>query len=428
MQISRKDESKTNITLTIVAEAEELTKLKNHTLEHFRTKLKLSGFRTGKAPLSVVEKNVDPQTLQTEFLDEAINSLYRRTIESQNIRPTGNPQVSIKKFVPFTVLEFDAAVEVVGPIKLGDYKKIKKTKGKVSVSAKDVERVLEDLAKRAAERKDVKRAAKKGDEVVLDFSGKDQKGQPIKGADGKDYPLVLGSNSFIPGFEDNLIGLNPDESKDFTLTFPKDYGVKALANKKVTFAVTIKKVNEILEAKLDDKFASKVGPFKTLQELKDDIKKQLLVEKQQQANRALENEIIQELVSKSDLELPESLVTEQIERLKNEVRQNLVYRGQTWQEMLDAEGLSEEEFTKKQLRPEAEQRVKTGLLLAEVSIAEKLEINPEELDVRMDALRAQYTDPTMQAELAKPEAKRDIASRMLTEKTVERLVSIATKS
>lgn len=307
-----------------------------------------------------------------------------------------------------------------------DYTKVKKTKTIEKVTAKDVDGVIDSLKTRAADKKEADRAAKDSDELVIDFKGTDAKGEPIKGADGNDYPLILGSNTFIPGFEENLIGMKPGEEKTFTLTFPKDYGVKALASKKVTFAVTAKKVQEIIEPKLDDAFAAKIGPFKTVDELKADIKKQLEAEKENQAQRKLENEVIIEIVDKSKLDLPEPLVDEQVERLKDEVRQNLMYRGQTWDEMLEAEGKSEEEYAKTELRPEAERRVKTGLVLAEISVAEKLEVTPEELEVRMQLLRGQYQDPAMQAELAKPESQREIASRLLTEKTVDRLVALAT--
>jgi trigger factor len=427
MQITKKQNSDTNVTLTIAATQGDLDSIRKHVLAHFQAKLKLPGFRQGKAPLNIVEKSADQNALQAEFIDEAINHLYQKAVADSNVRPVDNPQVSIKKFVPFTELEFDASVDVLGNIKLADYKKVKKSQSEAKVTDADVNAVIDNLKTRAAERKSVERAAKDGDELIVDFEGKDQKGKAISGADGKDYPLLLGSNTFIPGFEDNLIGLKPGEIKTFTLTFPKDYGVKALANQKVDFTVTVKTINEISDPKLDDAFAAKVGPFKSVTELKADIAKQLEVEKQTQVARELENDIIQEIVDKSTLTLPESLVSEQIERLKTEVRQNLVYRGQTWQEMLDTTGKTEGEYEETELKPEAERRVKTGLVLAEISVAEKLEVSPEELEVRMQILKGQYQDAAMLAELEKPEARREIASRLLTEKTVQRLVEICKK-
>lgn len=426
MQVTRKEISNTKVSLNIIADEAELTKIKNHVLAHFQMKTKVAGFRIGKAPLHVIEKHVDQPALQSEFLDEAINALYQSAITKEKIKAFGSPNVSLKKFVPFTILEFDIEVEVLGKVNLVNYKKIKKTRAKVAVTSKDVLEVIDNLKKRYASKEAVKRLSKSGDEVVIDFNGVDSAKKPIKDADGKDYPLILGSDTFIPGFEDNIIGLKAGDKKTFSLKFPKDYGVKTLANKKVSFTVTVKVVNQLTEPKLDEQFIAKIGPFKTIDDLKTDIKKQLEIEKQNQANRQLENELILEIVSKSELSLPESLVSEQIDYLKNEVRQNLIYKGQTWQEMLDSENLTDDDFEKQQLRPEAEKRVKTGLVLAEISVKEKLDVSPEELDERMQLLKKQYTDEKMQAELAKPESRQEIASRLLTEKTVDLLVKMAT--
>lgn len=427
MQISKKQNSDTNVTLTISASQEDLASVKKHVLGHFQAKLKVAGFRQGKAPLNVIEKQADPNALQAEFIDEAINHLYQKVISGGEVKPVASPQVSIKKFVPFTELEFEAAVDVMGKITLADYKKIKKTKSLPTVTEKDVQDVINSLRSRAAKRSAINRPAKDGDELIIDFKGTNQKGEAINGADGKDYPLLLGSKTFIPGFEDNLLGVKAGEEKTFTLTFPKDYGVKALANKKVTFAVTVKTVYEIAEPTLDDAFAATVGPFTSVDQLKTDIKKQLRSEKENQVARQFENDIIQDIVEGSKVALPHSLVSEQIERLKNEIRQNLTYRGQTWQEMLESENLTEEEYISTELKPEAERRVKTGLILAEISVKEKIDVTPEELEVRMQILKGQYQDAAMLAELEKPEARREIASRLLTEKTVQHLAKICQK-
>jgi trigger factor len=425
MQTSRNDITPTKIKLSIVAAEQELQQIKHHVLEHFARTTKLPGFRSGKAPLPIVEKHVDQNALQAQFIDEAINRLYQKAIASEGVRMVGSPIINLVKFVPYSTLEFEAEVEVLGNVTLADYKKIKKSPEKITVTAKDVEDVLGSLRLRSADKKAVTRAAQSGDELVIDFTGKDQKGNDINGAEGTDYPLILGSKTFIPGFENNLIGLKAGQEKTFTLTFPKDYGVKVLANKKVTFTVTVKNVHKVTEPNVDDAFAAKVGPFSSVQELKDDIKRQLQLEKQSQADRTFENELIQAIVDKSKVELPETLIQEQIERLKGEVRQNLAYRGQTWQEMLKAEGCTEDEYIREQLKPEAERRVKTGLVLAEISVQEQLEVTPEELEIRMQTLKSQYTDQMMQAELNKPEARHDIASRMMTEKTVQHLVDLA---
>ena len=427
MQIKRNDISSTKIKLTISADSDDISKIKDKVLTKFQASSKIPGFRQGKAPLSVVEKHIESSTLQAEFIDEAINSLYAGAINQEKIKPFGSPKITLSKFVPFTTLEFEAEADTLGKIKLADYKKVKKQPTKAKVTAEDVNEVIDSLRTRSATKKEVTRASKEFDEVVIDFKGVDSKKQPIKGADGKDYALTLGSKAFIPGFEDNLIGMKPKEEKTFDLKFPKDYGVKDLSNKKVTFTVKVNKINEINKPKLDAEFADKIGPFKTVAEMKEDIKKHLLAEKQKQEDQKLENEIVLEVVDNSQVDLPDVLVSEQIERLKTEVRQNLTYRGQTWQEMLEEEGVSEEQFIDNQLKPEAERRVKTGLVLSEISVKENLDVTKNELDTRMQELKDQYSDQAMQAELAKPEAKQEIASRMITEKTVKKLVELATK-
>lgn len=421
MHITKKNTSPTKLSLTIVADQAILDEVKQQTLRDFRQKVTIQGFRSGKAPLGMVEKHVDPAQMQTEFVERAVNRLYIDALTEENIRPVSQPQITIQKFVPFTVLEFAAELEVIGTVKLPDYTKIKLAAKSISVSAKDVDDVLANLKTRAAERTIVERPAKNGDEVVLDFTGQEaETKQSISGADGKDYPLVLGSDAFIPGFEKNLAGMKAGDEKSFTLTFPKDYGVAALQDKKVIFTVKVSKVQAIEAAKIDDAFAAKVGPFKTVADLKTDIKKQLTAERQTQADREYENELITKITEKSDVAVPAALIDEELDRLEKDERQNLVYRGQTWQEHLDAEGVTEAEH-REQNRTPAEARVKAGLVLSEIAEKEKLDVTAEELDARMQQLKGQYTDQTMQAELDKPESRREIASRLLTEKTILKL-------
>lgn len=427
MQIKLTRNNPTNVTLSVDADAETLKKLKEATLKRFNTEnLKIPGFRAGKAPIDLVEKNVDPQLLQTEFIDNALNFYYNQAIVKEQLRVAGEPQVKLSKFVPFTTLEFEVTVDVLGEVKLPDYKKVQKTKTSPQIAAKDVNEVLASLQKRLADKKDVSRAAKKGDEAWIDFKGVDTKEKPVPGAEGKDYPLLLGSSTFIPGFEDGVIGMKPGDEKQFTLSFPKDYSVKSLQNQKVTFTVALKKLQELNEPKLDDSFAAKAGPFKTLAELKDDIKRQLKLERQAEADRQFENDLLRELASKTKVEIPESVVDEQVARAEQDEKQNLAYRGQTWEEHLKAEGVTEEEHRKKN-RPEAMEQLKVGIMLGAIGDKESIEVTPEEIEVRLQLLKGQYGDPAMQKELDKPQARQDIAARIRTEKIVDKLVGYATK-
>ena len=357
MQVTQKNLSDTSVQLTLVADAQMLDAVKQEALQHIAKGAKLQGFRQGKAPLSLIEKNADPTTLQTEFLDLAMNQLYVAALEEQKLRPVSQPKVNVKKFVPFDTLELEVEVEVVGDVKLADYKKVKIDMPAVKVTAEEVNEVIENLRSREAEKVDVDRAAKDGDEVTLDFKGVDTKTkEEIQGADGKDYPLVLGSNTFIPGFEPEVIGLKAGDEKSFDITFPKDYGVKALQDRGVTFTITIKAVKEVQLPKVDEAFVEKVGPFKTVDDLKADIKKQLTTEKEYQNDRDFNDKLILQLAKESTVAIPKVLVEEQIDRIENDEKQNIMYRGQTWQEHLEAEGVTEEEH-RERMRDDAELRV-----------------------------------------------------------------------
>src|SRR5579884_3151077 len=190
MQAKKEQLEPTKVKLTVSAEAGELQSVKDTALKKLGANVKVPGFRQGKAPANLLEKQLDQSALQGEFLDQAVNQLYAQAVDEQKLRPVAPPEVSITKFVPFTTLEFTAEVEAVGEIKLPDYTKIKLAQPKVTVSDADVNKVLENVRQRSAQKSEVKRAAKTGDEVVINFSGSDATTkEPIQGADGKDYPL-----------------------------------------------------------------------------------------------------------------------------------------------------------------------------------------------------------------------------------------------
>ncbi len=421
MRVARTDLTGTAVRLEIAAGRADLKPIMEPVLKKLATNVRVPGFRAGRAPNSLVAKQVDQSILQTEFLDKAINELYVAAVTKEKLRPAASPTVTLSKFVPFETLEFRVEVETIGEVKLPDYKNIKVVKPEAGVTAKDVADVIKQLQAREAQRQVVLSAAKNGDEAVIDFKGVDAATKkPIAGAEGKDYPLLLGSGVFIPGFEPEVVGLKPGGQKTFTLTFPKDYSVAALQNRAVSFEVKLKKLHELVAPALDDKFALAIGPFKTLADLKADIKKQLKTEREREAQGAFENELVTKITEKAEIYVPKSLVDEQLAAMEEEEKRNLAYRGQTWPEHLMQEGVSEQQHQERN-RPVAEQQVKIGLVLSEIAEKEKITVTPEELEIRIQFLKNQYKDPQMQAELAKPEARRDIMSRLLTEKTLAKL-------
>lgn len=427
MQVKANNISDNLVALEIVADQAELDSVKEVILKRMRPDVKIPGFRSDKAPLNLVEKNANPNLLQGEFMDEAINKLYGQALVQADIRPIEQPKVTVKVFVPFTQLTFVAEVPVIGPIELADYKNVKIAKPEVEpIKPADVNAVIDNIAQRLATKEDVNRAAKLGDEVWIDFDGRDEKDEPITGASSQNYPLTLGSKAFIPGFEEKLVGLKAGTETEFKIKFPADYGAKQLQNKPVKFKVSVIKVQSVKEPKQDDKFASKAGPFKTMAELKADIKKQLTVDRQNQARRDFESKLLNTIADGTKMNLPTSLIEQESERLLNSLKRNLVSRGQTFSEFLNSEGTTEEDYMKNQITPDAAQRLKASIILSEIAEKEGVKITQEEVKHQLEHLRRQYTDPASLAELTKPEVANDIASRLLAEKTIQKIASYST--
>ena len=424
MQTTQEQINPTTIKMTLIADEAQLAKAKTTTLKRLGQNMKLPGFRPGKLPLPMVERNADPLALSNEFVEEAFGLMYDQALQSESLRVVGRPKVELQKFVPFTTLEVTAEIEIIGEVKLPDYTKFKLAKPTVEVTDQDVDEVVGNLRTQAAERQQVERAAQKGDQATIDFRGVDTKtGELVKGADGKGYPLMLGSDAFIPGFEANIIGMQPAEEKIFKLTFPKDYGVKALQKRNVTFTVTLHDVHELVKPVVDDAFAATVGPFTSAQELRDNIRTQLHSEKERQSAREFENLLVEMLASQTTVAVPNQLIDEEVEQIVRQARQNVTYRGQTWQEFLEDQDQTEETYAASQ-REIAEQRVKAGLALSEVANRENLTVTAEEFRARMQQLKTQYTDKQMRAELEKPENARTVLAGMISEKTMAKLTSL----
>ncbi|HUD05492.1 MAG TPA: trigger factor [Candidatus Saccharimonadales bacterium] len=426
MQVTTKYLNDTKVSVAILADRQLLDEVKEEVLKELAKDVSVSGFRAGRAPLSMVEKSVNSSTLQQNFLDKAVNKLYELAATKENLIPTAYPAITITKFVPFSTLEFTAEVSVVGKVTLPNYKDIKMSKNEVIVTPNDVNGVVERLRVREATRKVVNRSAKDGDEIVIDFKGVDSETkQPIPRADGKDYPLILGSDTFIPGFEKHLLGLKTKATKSFDIKFPANYSPTSLQNKLVTFTITVKEVKELLPSILDDKFAAKVGPFKTVDDLKDDIKKQLQVEQSNRSMQDYQNKLVDKIVDESELVIPNELIDQEIDLMEKDERQNLVYQGTTWDEHLKQEGVTHEEHRLRN-KDQAKRRVKVGIVLGEIAKQENISISEDEFNVRINLLRQQYQDPIVQKELDKPDSRRQIASRLLTEKTLDKIASYNT--
>ena len=415
-----------SIELKIVADEADLAPLRRQVLAEHRGKVKAQGFRPGKAPDEVVEKELGANHVQQDVLERAVNRFYGMAASNEKLKAFDNPEIKIESFVPYTELKFTAVVPVVPDFKLPDLSKIKVPLKVDEVTEKDIDEVLDRLATQLAEKKEVERAVKDTDEVIIDFKGTDTKGEEIKGASGDGYPIVIGSGTFIPGFEEKLIGVKPGEQTEFTLTFPKDYHAKAMANAKVTFAVTVKTINEVVMAKIDEEFAKKLGPFDSLEAVRADIRKQLEEEKIQLASKAHREEVINHIVEKTKFTPPAKLVEQVAQSMRGEFQQNLTQRGMTEDQYYEQQGQTKEEFEKDEIQPNAHKRAKTSLVLTELAEAEGIQVGKEELEKTHEGMKERYkSNPDMLKALDAPEARRDIANQLLTEKTIDHVAEKA---
>ncbi len=422
MKHTLKKLSETQLEITVLASSEDVHTAKVSALSRLARELKVPGFRKGKVPANVAEKHLDQNVLGNETIQFVIQKTLTEVVQVENLRVLDQPKIELKKFIPFDELEFTAVIDVIPEITLGNYTKLKVKRTIKKVEQSDVDDVLERVKQNFAEKKDVKRAAKLSDEVTIDFAGK-KNGVAFDGGTSEDYQLVLGSNSFIPGFEDAVVGMKPGDKKSIPLTFPKDYHAKDLKGAKVEFDVTLKTVREVTTPELTDEVAGKVGPFTTVKELTEDIRRELTSQAEREADSVYKDDLVNALVKVSRVPVPDVLVEDQLKSIERDAKQNLMYRGQTPDEYMEQQGYADEAaWRDAEFRPTAIERVKAGLVLAELSKREHVEATKEELDARLAEMLQQY--PTMKDQLDTPESRADLVNRLVTEKTLERLVEL----
>ena len=428
MKTTVKKLSDTKVQLTISLGASELADAEQVSLTKLARDIKVPGFRKGKVPASIAAKHVDSNALQEQILENALSKAVAEAFLQEKLQALDRPSVEVKKFVPGSELEFTAEVEIIPPVKLGDYKKLTAKKEVAKVEDKDVDEVIERIRKNYSEKSEVKRAAKLGDEAVIDFTGK-KDGVAFEGGSAKEYGLKLGEGQFIPGFEEGVIGHKAGEEFDLKLKFPEDYHAENLAGQDVVFTVKLHKVNELKLPGLNDEFAEKCGPFTEMKEVKEDIKRELTAQKEREADEKFKDALVGELTEKSKAALPELLVEDQLRSIERDLTQNLMYSGLSLESYLKTQGFKDkEEWTKKEARPAAEKRVKAGLVLAELSKELKIDASRDEIQEQINFFKQQYgKDKKMLEQFDNPNVHRDIANRMITDKTVAKLVELNTK-
>lgn len=421
MQITEISASGLKREYKVVINAAALESTVNQKLETIRGQVNMPGFRPGKAPAALVKKQYG-RALLGEAMEESVNTALQKTLEEKNLRPALQPKVDIQSFEEGKDFECTIAIEVLPEIPAGDYKSIKLERLVVEPADTEVDEFLKRLSEQQKTYEKVERAAADGDQVVIDFSGS-VNGVKFDGGTATDYPLVLGSKTFIPGFEEQLIGLKAGDAKTVTVTFPENYGNSDLAGKPAEFACTMKEVRGGQAVAMDDEMAKRFG-LQSLQELKDNVKRDLGQEYKSLSRMKLKRGLLDQLAEQNSFAVPDGMVDMEFQQIWGEISADKA--------RLDAE-LAEEKKTEDELKAEyrkiAERRIRLGLLLSEVGRVNNIEVKPEEVTRAMIEQARRFPGQerqVMEYFQKNPEAANSLRAPIFEDKVVDFILEMAT--
>jgi len=384
MKITTKQLPKSALEITISAEAAELVPFREEAIKEIGQHVKVDGFRPGKIPEDKLIEKVGEETVQKEAIDRAVKKFYMEAVVQEKIQVVAPPAIEVTSADP---LEFTATVATMPEVEVGDYKKISIKKEDDAVTDKELNDFVAELQKRHATAKSVEgRAAKMGDRAEIDFAGSTPDGVPLDNTASKNHPLELGSNSFIPGFEEGIVGMNVDEEKEIKVTFTEDYHAKQLAGKPVVFKVKLHKIEEMEEPQLDDDFAAKVKEEGAKWvDVEKDIREYLGAQKKQAAQGKLEDALMQELLKIAKVEIPDALIQEETTYMLAELKQRLTQGGMTFESYLEQAKKTEEEI-KEEMKEEGGKRVTIRLVINKLIELEDPQITDEEFKNEVHAM------------------------------------------
>lgn len=377
---------KSRVALTIETSAEEFEAAVNKAYLKMRGKINVPGFRVGKAPRKIIEKMYGAEVFYEEAVNIILPDAYEAAVKEQELDVVGYPEVELESCTKDGVV-FKCTVAVYPEVKLGQYKGLEAPKAEVKVVAADVNARLKEMADRNSRLVSVERAVKKGDTADIDFKGFDN-GVAFDGGKGENFDLEIGSGSFVPGFEEQLIGMKAGEEKDIDITFPENY-TPELAGKPVVFHVKVNEVKVKEVPALDDEFAKDVSEFDTLKELKADIKKKLTAERTESAQRAFEDVLMAKVAEGVEADVPHEMVELQAEQMTEGFKQQLASQGIPFDQYLKMTNTTEADFKSQAYGP-AEQQVKMDLAISAIVKAENLAATDDEVEAEMKKVADRY--------------------------------------
>ena len=375
--------------LTITVPAEDFTKALNNAYKKEKGKFQIPGFRKGHVPMAMIEKMYGPAVFYEDAANDLINKRYPEELENVDLDITSRPEIDITQIEKGKDFIFTAKVATKPPVTLGQYKGIEIEKIDRYVTEADVDAEIEKARKENARKVDVTdRAAQEGDEAIINFEGFID-GTPFDGGKGEEYALKLGSHSFIDTFEEQIVGKNIGDKFDVEVKFPENYQAEDLAGQPATFKVELLGIKEEILPELDDEFASEVSEFETLAEYREDTQKILEVKKEEAARKEKEAKCLEKLIETSEIDLPEPMIMFQQEKILDEFEMQLRYQGLNLEQYYTITKQTREDMLS-QVKPEAERRIRTSLIIEEVVKAEGIEASEDEVNEKISKMAEQY--------------------------------------
>jgi trigger factor len=416
---------KSQVEITITVPYADYEKAEKKAIETLSKEIKVPGFRSGHIPEEKVREEVDKQAIYGVALEHLIPDTYIKAVKEHDVHIIAQPKVDVKTHVKKSgdQLVYTATVSVMPEVKMGDYNKIKVTKPKVEKD--QVDETVQMIVDRFAEWKDVKRVAKKGDRVEINFEGFDEKGVAIPNTQSKNHPVILGSKIMVPGFEEAVEGMEIGNYKEFDITFPKEYHSKEMQGKKIKFKVSLNKLEEKKDIKLDEALIEKItGQKQSVEDFKKRVEDDLLAEMKTRMEREHDNKVIQEIIKITKIELPDIMVDEEVEYLKKDQQERVKQQGLTWEQYLAHIKKTDEDFAKEHKKA-AEDRLLARLGVLFILKDAKIEISDDQIDARLKEMSEGYPKE-YQAKFLEYYAKdsdgyRTIKNNMAADKLIEML-------
>ncbi len=389
MSVKIENVEKNVVKLEIEVAAEVFQECMNKAFNKNRMRFNIPGFRKGKAPRAMVERYYGEQALYEDAINFACADAYDKAIDENDIQPVDRPEIDIVQIGNGQSFIFTATVTVKPEVELGEYTGLSAQKDEVVVTDADVEAELNKIAERNSKLVTIEdRAIQQGDTVNIDFEGSVD-GVPFPGGTATGYTLVIGSGSFIPGFEDQLVGVSTGSEAEVNVTFPEDYHSEELKGKAAVFKVKVNEIKYKQLPEINDDFASDVSEFETLDEYKTDIRAKLTEQAQSQADRKFEDDIIKKAVDNATVEIPEVMVNHRLDDMMRQFDMQLRYQGMNLEGYLKMMGMDESQI-RNDYREHALSDVKTQLVMDKIAQTENIEVTPEEYDAELEQMAQRY--------------------------------------